>query len=265
MQPGPNNQWGKKGRLFLTLLLGAALFGSASAFAGVDASGAGAAEASAQTTIESAVQADVTPPDASAHVEAAMDAAMTVAMTAEAQAEMLLAEKDNLQAGGDAKWGVHGDGDGKYEASAGGDGDLGLDGTAEGKVEKGVDQQVDVSGAGDVGNSIIAQLEAGVNGFIGLVNEATAQLHGSLDLSLDAAASAIGSVGADIGGLFSLHDTAKAVDTGYLGLDKHVDWDLRQNVPAAELPRVDVPDIALNAGGQAAADAAAVANAAIGG
>lgn len=259
------NPKGKYGRTLFALLLGAALFGSAPAFAGADVSGAGGAAASAQAAVDAAADASVSPPDLQAHMDAAMGAAMTAAATAEAEARMLLATKDSLEAGGDADWALHGDGEGRYEVGAGGDAEAGAEGTAEGHVEKGVSQEIDVSGAGDVANDLLAQFEAGINGLISLAEEATAQLHGSITVGLDAAATAVGTIGADIGGLFSFHEATQVINSDALDVSKTVDWDLRQDLPSVGLPRADVPNAALDLGGSAAADVTAVAQAALDG
>lgn len=219
---------------------------------------------SAHTAAEVAGSVEATPPDPQPAVDEATDLAMKAKAEAEARANALLAQRRNLAGSGGAKWGIHGSGDGSYDVILGGSYDAGARGTAVAHMDKAVSQRVDVRGHERAAQGAIARAEGEANGALEQVEALWGKLHASMYLGLDGAAKALGSFGMDIAGLFGFQKSAQLVNTDSLHLGQQVDV----APPALDLPSLDVPEpripsIAVEQGGEVAADAAATAAGAI--
>lgn len=286
---GRNN---KKKRMRVTattlLLLGAAAFMAVPASGlGLVGSGSGQADAvwgayseitnpggeaeqdvagSAHSEASGSSSADVDPPDPQPVIDAATALAAEAQAQAEAAANAVADQKGKLAADGGATWALHGDGSGSYDVVLGGHYDGGAHGTAALDGSKEIKQSVNVKAAEGAASGAQAQAQGALDGAVSTLEGLWSKLHMSLYLGLDGAARALGSFGMDIAGLFGFNQAAELVNTDTMHLGQRVDV----AAPAlpklkAQLPAVDVPDLTIDQGGQVAADAAAVAEGAVGG
>lgn len=218
---------------------------------------------SARTAAEAAASVEATPPPPP-DPQPFVDLAMEAKARAEAQANALLAQRENVAAAGRAAWGLYGSGDGSYDVVLGGAYTGGLEGTFLAHGEKQVSQRVDGRGHEAAANAAAAKAEGALNGAIATLEGLYNRLHASLYLGLDGFAKAVGSVGMDIAGLFGFHQAADIVNTDQLHLGQQVDVaGPALAFPRADLPDVRIPSVAVEQGGEVAADAAATAEDAI--